>query len=688
MTPENKETNIQSTGHKPFWQPWGTGGCLWRSILFLLGLSLICFLLALLLRGCQAPIDQLGEDPFKPLELPDSIGNNDPYDNLPPELRDSSFVDEWRDSIPDAKELPAPDDNYIPPIDTTDIVPNPEDSITKIIKNQLVVFFNSKDVKSDMASFAQQFKQQYPDASYKVLYFNPTAGTMLLGVPEDKLIQVANELPSKISGIDFYVTTNEILNGNSKPSDPGFSMQWNDEYFKLIQAYEAWDVTKGDSNVTVAIVDSYFDLTNPEIGKRYRDPINISTKRKNVLPPAQRPSNVNMAGNYSHGSHVAGLAIGGQENSLGCSGIAPNCKWMPVALGSSPWSSLAVFEGVLYAVYHGADVINLSIGSIPDEAGELPLADQVALAKNVSKRAEAAWEYVLKVADDHKCIIVKAAGNESALMGIDYKNRSKHIVNVEAVDGKGQATPFSNFGRVPEANLNYSTVSAPGLMLWSVAPKHCIPLLAAEMKKQGADFPFDTKNGFAPMMGTSMAAPVVTGAVALLKSKKKELTADQVIKILTMTAKQFDTKHRIGPTIQIKDALDATGGELLNFDDLMKNHDLLIGKWKSTYELGIFNEQTKEKVDEVWTYFIFTSPLEGVVENYAINSKRIYKAKLEVKWYSDKIEIVQLGDAVASDGDTLNKDDYTCRPDKSRLLEALVHRGNVKKFKFQLEKIN
>lgn len=90
----------------------------------------------------------------------------------------------------------------------------------------------------------------------------------------------------------------------------------------------------------------------------------------------------------------------------------------------------------------------------------------------------------------------------------------------------------------------------------------------------------------------------------------------------------------------------------------------------------------------MWTYFIFTSPLEGVVENHAINSKRIYRAKLEVKWYSDRIEIVQLGDAVASDGDSLNKDDYTCRPDKSRLLEALVHRGNVKRYKFQLEKIN
>ncbi|MBO6253898.1 MAG: S8 family serine peptidase, partial [Bacteroidaceae bacterium] len=549
------------------------------------------------------------------------------------------------------------------------------------------VFFNSKDIKSDMASFAQQFKQVYPDAAYKVLYFNPAAGTMLLGVPQDRLIQTADELPQKIKGIDFYVTTNDILNGESKPSDPGFSMQWNDEYHKLIQAYEAWDITTGDRNVTVAIVDSYFDLSNPEIGQRFRNPINISTKRKNVLPPAQRPADAALAGCYSHGSHVAGLAIGGQSNALGCSGIAPNCSWIPVALGTTPWSSIAVIEGVLYAIYQGADVVNMSIGGISPDIGKLPLADQVAAATKLSKRAEAAWEFILKTADEHNCVIVKAAGNESALMGVDYMNRSKRIVTVEAVDGKGIATEFSNFGKVPEAGLNYSTVSAPGLMLWSVTPKNCIPTLLQEMKSQGINLPADGKNGFMPMMGTSMASPVVAGAVALLKSKKKDLTTDQVIKILTMTAKQTDKKHRIGPTIQIKDALDATGGELANFDDLMKDHNLLLGKWRSTYELIIENTKTKKKVDDQWTYFIFDTPTSGFIEYHGINTKRIYKAKAKVVWGENNIEIIQLGDAVSADGNTVNPCNYDCKPNKDRLLEATGHPKNSSSFNFMLEKV-
>lgn len=693
----------RSNNNAPFWKPWGVWGFLWRTLLFLASIVLICYLLTL--RSCDGqkerqvpgPVSPPGWDtisyPKNPYDTSyylhpgnpnDTAGFGRPVRPLPPDIRDGQPVEGWGDSIPGVPELPAPRDNRIPPVnpyDSTRVVPNPLDSLSRIVCDQLIVLFNSTDLKADMASFARQFKQHYPSNAYQILYYNPNAGTMVLGVPEQELIKVMDELPKVIKGIDFKVTLNEIMQETYTPSDPGFRVFSYDEYFKLIQAYAAWDVTKGSSEVKVAIVDSYFDLTNPEIGERYVDPIHIPSKTKNVLPPLTPPRSPEELGLYCHGSHVAGLAIGGQNNRMGCSGIAPECSWIPVALGDQ-LTSFNVIEGILYAVYRGADVVNVSLGR--QFQGQIPLDDQVEYAQKENKRGEELLDYLYKVANDHKCVIVTAAGNEDLLMGMDPMKRSKNIVKVEAVDGKGIKADFSNFGIVEQAHLNYSTVAAPGVKLWSATPRACVPYWKALEPLTGMK---SSLEGLQEMDGTSMASPVVAGAVALLKSKNKELTTEEVIAILRMTSKQTDTIHPIGPTIQIKDALDATGGEKANFDDLMKDHNLLIGKWKSTYTISIVVERTGEKIDEAWCYMIFNSTKSGTIEWHSIERKIVQTAPLTVSWKSNSIEIYQHGNAKSPDGEELNKDDYKCHPNSDRLLEATAVRNGRERYKFMLEKV-
>lgn len=665
---ENESMNQGKNSRVPFWRPWGIVGYMWRFLLFLGGIIGFCLLFAVLMDYNK---EKRVEECF-----------TEPYRNLPPLLKDSLEVREWVDSIPGVPELPDPNDNFIPPVDTTRIITNPEDSIGQIVCDQLTVLFNSKDIKQDMASFARQFKQYYPGNGYDILYYNPLSGMMLLLVPQNRLLVVADELPQRIRDIDFRVATNEILEECGRPSDSGFSVPKYDEYFKLIQAYEAWDITRGNKDVKVGIVDSYFDLTHPEIGERYVNPIHIPSKTRNVLPPLWAPRDEGELASYCHGSHVAGIAIGCQNNALGCSGIAPECTWIPIALGSQ-LTTATIVEGILYAVYQGADVVNFSIGAnFPKEVSEIPLGEQVKAAVSSKKRGEALWEYVAQIANDHLCVLCTSAGNQTILMGLDSKNRSSHIIKVEAVDGKGQMAKFSNFGKVPEVGLDYSTVAAPGVNLWSVTDRRCTPIW------QAMGDVVSVKDGLQEMSGTSMAAPVVTGAVALLKSKNRNLTTEQVIKILTLTAKQTDTKHRIGPTIQIKDALDATGGDLLNFDDLMKDHNKLLGKWRSTYEIDLVEEDTKKKLDEIWAYFIFSSTSRGTLEYHAIQSKRIYKAPISVVWGKDRLKIIQHGKAISSDGDTVNEDDFICRPNKDRLLETSAQRNGKERYTFQLEKVN
>lgn len=711
---KDKKTAVART---PFWAPLGALGCLWRSIVFLAGILLLCVLMALLFRGCSGTHRQWGgedrewenrhrgderhfedqdnrrgpeagedednregndRDPFRDPEklreeLPDTIPTWEERERAP-------RVPGWSDSIPGVPELPSPRENYIPPVDSTVIVPDPTDPYGQIVGDQLNVFFNSNDAKADITKFAQRFKQLYPGSAYSVAYYNVEAGTMILSVPTSELEQVAENLERSITDIDFFVTTNDNMIENVKPSDPVFGNKYLDSYLDLIQAFDAWDITKGSPDVKVAIVDSYFDLTNPEIGSRYVDPIHIPSKTRAVQPPNRLAANGNEYTYFTHGSHVAGLAIGAQDNGMGASGIAPNCTWIPVALGEE-LTAFNIVEGVLYAIYHGADVVNLSIGrSFPaDIDKQVSLEEQVDYVKKYGESKARLWEYVGKVAADHNCIIVTSAGNETILMGMDAKNRANNIIKVEATDEKGIKADFSNYGMVPEDSIRYSTVAAPGTFLWSVYPKQSIPFA----RQNGIE---TSPDGFGAMSGTSMASPVVAGAVALLKSKKKDATPDEIIKVLRMTARQTDTKNRIGPTIQIADALNAIGGELLNFDDLMKDHDKLVGKWKSTKELEIHNSNDV-KIDNMWTYFIFDTPTSGHIEHHCINTGKVYTTGLSVRWGTNEIVITQAGDARTAQGDVLTRDDFQCRPNKDRLLEADCMSGNVKRYSFMLEKV-
>lgn len=659
--------------------PWSSWGLVGRTVVYLIGLLLLCFLFGLLRSGGKSdsgeefklPEDQAGREATVPWP------ETDPYEKD----RSKEPVRGWNDSLPGVRELPPPERNYIPPSDSTRITPNPEDSVTQVVAGQAIVLFNSKDLNSDMGSFAQQYKELYPADPYEIKYYNLRTGVMLIGFPDEELTNILDNLPGQISGIDFKVVTNDVLAESYVPSDPGFKTPAYDEYYKLIQAYDAWDVTKGSPDIKVAIIDSYFDLNHPLLKDRYVNPINIVTQTTDVYPPAHCPKDMNELGLYCHGSHVAALAIGAMDNGVGCAGIAPECTWIPISIGDQ-MSSIALIEAILYAIYQGADVVNFSIGAaFGPEVKNLTLEEQSYIAQNLKLRGEDLWDYVVKVANDHNCALVTAAGNDAILMGLDSKNRNDGMIKVEAVDGKGKVTDFSNFGSVKGQDFNYSTVAAPGMMVWSATDGRCTPIWEAMNTK------VDKEQALQEMPGTSMAAPIVAGAVALMKSKNKDITTEEVIKILKMTGKKTDPDKPIGPTIQIRNALDAVGGEYANFDDLMKDHNLLVGKWKSTNVLDLMSKDGN-KIDELWAYFIFDTPSVGHLEFHSLESQRIYKAPLSVTWKPDCLLLTQKGDAVSDDGDRINPDDFTCAPNQDRLLETVCSRNGKQRYTFLLQKTN
>lgn len=271
----------------------------------------------------------------------------------------------------------------------------------------------------------------------------------------------------------------------------------------------------------MAVVDDGFDLNHPELKGKYVKPYNAVTHTAQVTPSES-----------GHGTHVASTAVGIAGNAAGTAGIAPLCRLMPVQVANEKgiMSTTAVIDGVLYAITQGADVINLSLGM---QFGPLlqymPIGFQRDLIAYNFLEEEQLWNEIFAMADERHCTLVLAAGNENVLAGIEPMQRNALGVKVSAIQPDLVKAGFSNYG-------DFSTLSAPGVAIYNAIPG----------------------GRYTCMDGTSMAAPIVTGAVALLKSVNPQLSTPEVIRILQQTG--LYSPSPVGKVLQLDRALAAVAG--------------------------------------------------------------------------------------------------------------------------------
>lgn len=495
----------------PFWQPWGCMGCLGRLLAFLLLLLLLLFLLSLF-RKC------------------DGRSGEDSSDGDSTEVR-------WNEPIAGGEDvgLPSPEENTPPPFQDLDPVINPEDSLTEIYPNLLYAIFDTEDdkVEDSFVKFAKKFSSLYPAPEHKIAVYNTGTRTMVLEVPKEKMELICEKLPEQIPEVKFHVIPIELM-GNpepaSAPNDPAFRNSETAWFFRPIQAYDAWNITQGSSDVIVGIVDSYMDLNHPELKTdRCIYPYSVMKQNSDVFPERGAREDA-----YGHGTLVTSVAVGNSNNGKGASGIAPKCKFIPVSLGQN-MNTYTITEGLLYCMYHKADVINISIGAAWDttKINRMSIEQQIHYSKTMGKRCEKMWNYIFDMAEKRNTTIVWAAGNEHCFDAMDNSKRNAKTIRVSAVDRNLKRAHFSNFGNFRDKNLYESTISAPGVDIFGALP--------------------DNKYGAWP--GTSFSAPIITGVVALLKSQNKDLTTKQIIKILQGTGKPVAGAPEIGNLVQIKDAL-------------------------------------------------------------------------------------------------------------------------------------
>jgi len=490
-----------------------------------------------------------------------------------------------------------------PAIDTSAII---TDSIgRKLLSNRLCVMIMHQGAGSSILNrWEKQFKTIFPDSDYYVTYKEPFVLVMQIAVPAEKRDSVRDILPEKIKGIKFAVIDEELFElQDSKyvPNDPIFnapifSVFGYNWYFDKIQAKEAWSITQGSPKIMVAIVDDYFDLNHPELNStRIVESWSVLSGTRDVAPPDE---------SYSHGTMVASLAVGNIDNYAGACGIAPNCSFMPISIGSYDGYILpsALIVGVLRAVHSGADVVNVSAGWGANftEQGK-SIKEQIRWSRRNMKELERAWNYLYQVAANRNTVIVYAAGNERDYIAVDPKKRSDNIICVSSVNMEDQwSAHFSNVGNFPEYNTHASTISAPGEYIFGALPNN--------------QYTID----LTPSCGTSFAAPLVTGAVALLKSVDNSLSNQEIIEILQKTGKPVQGKggSAIGNIVQIYDALSEAKKAITCFDDFVRNPK---GLWGCTEQMKCYKVIDMETGE--------SGPYSGQARNYfkinSINENRI-----------------------------------------------------------------
>jgi len=492
--------------YKRLWRWFLSAG--WKWLLWLLLLLLSAWILTKVLSDCSGCSHHT--DPASPIEnTVDPLPTvTDPDGTV---IDDNGGVDEVvvvDDRLPEGEYIVAPvrgEGGALPPIVR-------EPGRAPAIANRLVLFL--EDADDDIDALAADFKRVYPGNQYAIIGYDREVKSMVIQVPEAERGTIRETINERIPNHRFIVFDDEIYELNSTPTDTQCEPGW---HLDAVGARQAWQVTKGSPEVVVAVVDDGIDAAHPIFKGRIVKPYNVFTQSRQLST------------GQGHGTHTAGLAAGSVELlDKGVAGIAPDCKVMPIQVfdnGMCPLSALV--SGIMYAVHKGADVVNVSIGPSFPGLKSMPESQQEEIARREFKNVERLWNRVCQLAEKKNTIIVFAAGNDNILSRILPENRTRSAITVGAVDPRRCPAPFSNYGR------KGTDISAPGTGINSSLPG----------------------SKYGPMDGTSMSAPIVAGAIALMKSLKKDLTVEQAYNVLYRTG--ADVYGDMPPMVRVDRALDA-----------------------------------------------------------------------------------------------------------------------------------
>jgi len=283
-----------------------------------------------------------------------------------------------------------------------------------------------------------------------------------------------------------YATAVTLAGGLALPpagasTDRDFAKQWN---LQKIGAPAAWARTTG-AHVRVGIVDAGVDLKHEDLAGKV-------VAATTCLKSKGEPANCNGEGqdDVGHGTHVAGIIAATKDNGIGIAGVAPDAE-LVVAKVADSGGGIAIEDanaGIRWVVDHGAKVVNLSLG-------DLIFVRTAAFGTKLSDGIEYAWQ--------KGAVPVIASGN-SDLFGAGIGSQDYGDLDALVVGATGPDDLVTDYSS-PTGNAKWALVAPGGASDGEETHK----VWSTYWEK-------DKQNQYGYLAGTSMAAPHVTGAVALL----------------------------------------------------------------------------------------------------------------------------------------------------------------------------
>lgn len=442
-------------------------------------------------------------------------------------------------------------------------------------------------------SYDQQFIQEQLISSYNgtIIEWIPSLNTVAAEIPSDQLDQLTNHPAIKYIEEDHFVSLQSSLTDPQLPTSESTvpkllvapepyqqyslttnSTRWTDwgtEKIKATQAWQQWQLT--GAGVKVAVIDTGI-ATHPDLQ---------ITKGVSFTSYTDSYEDDN-----GHGTHVAGIIAAGY-NPNGLRGVAPDVELYAVKVLDKEGNGYhsTIIKGIEWAIEQKIDIINLSVGG--------------------TESSEFLEAVINKANNEYGIIMVAAAGNNGAHLAqgntVEFPASYQSVIAVGATDTNDNRGQFSAHGDTLE-------LTAPGVRVKSTY----------------------LNNGYETRDGTSMAAPFVTGMLALLKQAHPSLSNEQLrIQIRDYTKDLGDPGKdslygfgRIEFPAQIEIERPPTQPEDVNLE---KSNSEITLSWKHPTETTFNIYRNGEKIQKVSNEFFFTEQLKEGTYIYELTSINKYE---------------------------------------------------------------